>query len=90
MTISDPRAEIAGMATVDRLAIPNIDQIDSSKIQAYVDEVTKELPDGFTDQIWYGSVHDVVNHHVFQCFWADVDPKECADKIFEKIGAHNA
>jgi len=83
MTISDPRAEVAGQG----LAAMLTDQIDTSKIEAFMDEVRKHFPRGFEDQIWHGNVHDLVNNHVYHCFWTDTDPKECADKILEKVGA---
>ncbi len=83
MTTSDPRAEVAAQG----LAVQLTDQIDKTKAEAYLDKVREHFPKGFEDQIWYGNVHDIVNNHVFHCFWTDVDPKECADKIIEKVGA---
>lgn len=84
--ITDPRLRHQERVA-EGLTVPNTDKIDSSKAQAFVDEVTMHLTKEFVDQIWYGNVHDIVNNYVFYCFWHDIGPIECAQTILNKVGA---
>ena len=71
------------------LTSPGTHLIDASQAEEYFNNVRAHFPRGFEDQIWWAGVHTIVNTYVSHCFMTDVDPKECAEKVLEKVGAND-